>query len=168
MQPSSPHPSPSGASRPSTSSASGSPVTARLGGALGILGALVLAMVALLGHALDGDDGDFGDPFVTAIALATALHLGSAVWLLCRRGWWPLVLSAAPSALILGWLVATAVLGFLAGHGTDGLDVLLSLGPWLAISPAAAGLALTPSSRRWVAAGRAGRAGGPPHQLPAA
>jgi hypothetical protein len=70
--------------------------------------------------------------------------------------------------LILGWLVAIAVLGFLAGHGTDGLGVLLSSGPWLAISPAAAGLALTPSSRRWVAAGRAGRAGGPPHQLPAA
>ena len=168
MQPSSPHPSPTGASRPSTPSRSGSPVTARLGGALGILGTLVLAAVALLGHALDHDDGAVDDPFVTAIALAAALHLGSAVWLLCGRGWWPLVLSAVPSALILGSLVAIAVLGFLAGHGSDGLDVLLSLGPWLASSPAAAGLALTPSSRRWVAAGRAVHAGVPPHQVPAA
>jgi hypothetical protein len=90
------------------------------------------------------------------------------VWLLCGRGWWSLVLSAVPSALILGWLVAIAVLGFLAGRGSDGPDVLLSLGPWLAISPAAAGLALTPSSRRWLAAGRAVRAGVPPHQVPAA
>ena len=77
MQPSSPHPSPTGASRPSTPSRSGSPVTARLGGALGILATLVLAAVALLGHALDHDDGAVDGPFVTAIALAAALLLAA-------------------------------------------------------------------------------------------
>jgi hypothetical protein len=50
------------------------------------------------------------------------------------------VLCALPSVLALGWLVAPAALGFLPGHGADGLDVQLSLGPWPAISPAAAAL----------------------------
>jgi peptidoglycan/LPS O-acetylase OafA/YrhL len=168
MPPLSPHPSASGPSRLPTSSHSGPPTTARIAGVLGVLGALVLAALALLGHALDGDDGDFGDPFVTALALAAVLHVVSAVWLLRRRRWWPLVLCALPPVLVLGWLVALAALGFLSGHGADGLDVLLSLGPWLAISPAAAALALTPTSRRWVAERRAEYVSQPPPHQPGA
>lgn len=134
---------------------------------MGVLGALVLAALALLGHALDGDD-DFGDPLVTAFALAAVLRLVSAVWLLRRRRWWPLVLCALPSVLVLGWLVALAALGFLSGHGADGLDIVLSRGPWLAISPAAAALALTPTSRRWVAERRADHMSQRPPQQPGA
>jgi hypothetical protein len=155
MQLPSGHPWAPGPSRPPTSPRSAPPTTARLAGVLGVLGALVLAALALHGLALDGDDGDVDDPFVPSLALAAVLHLVSAVWLLRRRRWWPLVLCALPSVLALGWLVALAAVGFLSGQGADGLDVLLSLGPWLAISPAAAALALTPTSRRWVAERRA-------------
>ncbi len=65
------------------------------------------------------------------------------------------MLCALPSVLALGGLVTLAALGLLSGHGADGLDVLLSLGPWLAISPAAAAPALTPTSRRSAAERRA-------------
>ena len=168
MQPRSPHPWAPGPPRPPTSARSAPPATARLAGVLGILGALVLAALALVGLALDGDDGDVDDPIVPALSLAAVLHLVSAVWLLRRRRWWPLVLCALPSVLALGGLVVLAALGFVSGHGADGLDVGLSLGPWLAISPAAAALALTPTSRRWVAERRAEYVGRPPPHLPGA
>ena len=168
MQPLSPHPWASGPPRPRTPPRSAPPTTARLAGVLGVLGALVLAALALLGLALDGDDGDIDDPFVPALALAAVLHLVSAVWLLRRRSWWPLVLSALPSVLVLGWLVTLAAFDFLSGHGADGLDLVQSLGPWLAISPTAAALALTPTSRRWVAERRAQRVSHPPRHEPGA
>ncbi|RBY74479.1 hypothetical protein DQ238_21815 [Geodermatophilus sp. TF02-6] len=143
------------------------PASALIAGSLGILGALILAAAGLVGHALDGDDGQYGDdPTVPALFVAALLSLAGAVLLLSRRGWLLLVVSSLPAAVVVGWLVFEAVRALAAGWGEDAVG-LLGIGLHFAVSPLAACLALSPTTRRWVAARKAPRRGGPPVRPPA-
>ncbi|MGK5111929.1 MULTISPECIES: hypothetical protein [unclassified Geodermatophilus] len=125
------------------------PGAALAAGIVGIVGAMPAAFVAVLAVTLGGLDADTGpDPWTYLLVVAPVLQLFGALWLLARRGWLPLVLAVLPVAVLTG-----AVIWAAADQDTGGAGwpLLLLAGPLVA-----AGLALAPSVRRWIA-GRPGR-----------
>ncbi|MGR7027933.1 hypothetical protein [Geodermatophilus sp. URMC 62] len=114
--------------------------------AVGALGVLPLALVAVLAFALGGVQGDSSggrDWWTFALLLLPLLQLFGVSWLVVRRGRWPLVLSAAAALAFAGLVLGTA-----ASVGQD-----VGAGPLLvAVCPViAAGLAFSPQVGAWLA-----------------
>ncbi len=114
--------------------------------AVGALGVLPLALVAVLAFALGGVSGDTGggrDWWSFALLLLPLLQLFGVFWLVARRGRWPLVLGAAASLAFAGLVLGTA-----ASVGQD-----VGAGPLLvAVCPViAVGLAFSPQVGAWLA-----------------
>ncbi|MBM7804744.1 peptidoglycan/LPS O-acetylase OafA/YrhL [Geodermatophilus bullaregiensis] len=122
--------------------------------ALGAVGVLPLAIVAVLGFALGGVLADAEGSrawWTLALLLMPLLQLFAVFWLVARRGRWPLVLGAAVSLAFAG-----LVIGVAASVGED-----VGIGPFVvAVCPLlAATLAFSPQVTAWLA-GRPRRARG--------
>ncbi|SDD10549.1 hypothetical protein SAMN05660690_3407 [Geodermatophilus telluris] len=114
------------------------------------IGVLPLTLVGATAVLLGNDSGGGRDWWTLLLLAPPVLELLGIVWLLTRRGRWPLVLAAAASLAVTG-----LVLGMAARVGQ-------SVGVWpflLVVCPlAAAVLAMTPAGGEWVAARRRGAA----------
>ncbi len=116
-----------------------------LAAALGIVGALPPAFLAVMAVALGGLTADAGpDPWTYLLLVAPVLQVWGALWLLARRGWLLLVLAVVPVAVLTAAVVWAATRTEEAG--SPGWPLLLLVTPVLA-----AVLAATPRVRRWVA-----------------
>ncbi len=114
--------------------------------AIGAVGVLPLAVVAFLAFALGGVQADAGGGrpwWTSALLLMPVLQLFAVLWLVVRRGRWPLVLGAAVSLAFTG-----LVIGVAASAGQD-----VGVGPFVvAVCPmVAAGLAFSPQVGAWLA-----------------
>ncbi|MGY1814110.1 hypothetical protein [Blastococcus sp. SYSU D00820] len=120
------------------------PVVASVG--LSVVAVAVLLMLAFLLYALGGLSGDgVREPWVWVVMLCPLVQLFGTMWLVTRRGWVPMVVAVVPAALFAGLLYANA------GEGGVGAWPLMIVGFPLA----AAVLAASPPSRRWLAASSA-------------
>ncbi|MGY1634481.1 hypothetical protein ACI784_22505 [Geodermatophilus sp. SYSU D01186] len=127
------------------------PGLALAAGAVGIVGVLPPAFVAVLAVALGGLAADTGpDPWTYLLLVAPFVQLWGALWLLARRGWLLLVLSVLPVAVLTGAVIWAAA----QAEESGGLGWPLLL---LVLPVVAAVLAVTPRVRRWIA-GRPRRA----------
>ena len=116
----------------------GVPRTALAAGVLGIAGALPPAYLSALLLGLSRLDDGTAEPAWALLLVVPVLQVAGAVWLLCRRGWRPMVLASLPATVLL----VRAIDGLGAFAVLVGCPVL------------AAVLALTPSTRSWIAARR--------------
>ncbi|MGY1793777.1 hypothetical protein ACI796_07290 [Geodermatophilus sp. SYSU D00525] len=131
----------------SSTSPSRMPGTAIAAAAVGALGVLPLALVTVLPFVLGGvQSDDVRDWWVYALLLLPVIQLFGVVWLVSRRGRWPLLLGAVASLGFALLVVATAV--------AVGEDV--GVAPFVvAVCPlVAAGLALSPRVSAWLAGRR--------------
>ena len=120
------------------------PTPALAAAVLAVLGGLLLLWLALVLWALGGLSSDGSGRAWELLPLAAGgTTLIGAVWVLRRRGWWPLALAS---------LLALAFVGVLAAEAADlgesppvGTAVLVLAGPVLALA-----LACTPRARTWL------------------
>ncbi len=130
------------------------PYLVRLAGVLTLVGAAPTTLFALMALSLAGELRDFGDllsPGTLPFLLAPIVQVWGGIRLLRGRGWLLCVLSALPALLPLSLLLQNLLVG-----DWDALGAPLG---WSTCSVVAAGLALTPAVRGWVAAVRAQRDG---------
>ena len=120
------------------------PAPALAAAVLAVLGGLLLLWLALLLWALGGlsSDGSGRAWALLPLAAGGATLIG-AVWVLRRRGWWPLALANLLALAFVGVLAAEAA--GLGGLPPVGTAVLVLAGPVLALA-----LACTPRARTWL------------------
>ena len=120
------------------------PAPALAAAVLAVLGGLLLLWLALVLWALGGLSSDGSGRAWALLPLAAgATTLTGAVWVLRRRGWWPLALASLLALAFVGVLAAEAAdLGESPPVGTAGLVLV---GPVLALA-----LACTPRARTWL------------------
>jgi hypothetical protein len=112
--------------------------------ALAFLGGLALLWLALVVWGLGGLSSDGSGRAWALLPLAAgATSLIGGVWVLRRRGWWPLAVAGLLALAFVGLLAADS-----ARYGEDlpvGMAVLVLAGPVLALA-----LACTPRVRAWL------------------
>ena len=125
------------------------PWTALAAGVCGVVAVVPLLLMALLLFAAGGLSPDSArEPWVWLVFLAPVVQFVATLWLLTRHGRLPLVLAVLPPAA-LSW----AVYRFAPDDGDQ-----VGIGPLLIVlfPVLAAGFALAPATRGWLAA-RPGR-----------
>ena len=131
----------------SSTSPSRLPGTAIAAAAIGALGVLPLALVTVLPFLLGGVQSDnVRDWWVYALLLLPVLQVFGVVWLVTRRGRWPLVAGAVASLAFALLVIGTAVS---VGADVGATPVVVAVCPLIA-----AGLALSPRVTAWLAGGR--------------
>ena len=123
------------------------PGTAIAAAALGALGVLPLTLVTVLPFLLGGvQSDDVRDWWVYALLLLPVLEVFGVVWLVARRGRWPLVAGAVASLAFALLVIGTAVS---VGADVGAAPVVVAVCPLVA-----AGLALSPRVTAWLAGRR--------------
>ncbi|MGY1830305.1 hypothetical protein ACI8AA_07730 [Geodermatophilus sp. SYSU D01180] len=131
----------------SSTSPSRMPGTAIAAAAVGALGVLPLALVTVLPFVLGGvQSDDVRDWWVYALLLLPVVQLFGVVWLVSRRGRWPLLLGAVGSVVFALLVMATAAA---VGEDVGVAPVVVAVCPLVA-----AGLALSPRVTAWLAGRR--------------